>query len=106
MKIFIYRETHPVHFSLNIGYEKEGLIVAENIESAKEILFQACFNGKGTHNFDSGGDEYFPSILDYYGQEGRKRWEDYCRELFFERNWYVWHSEPPLVLLQIFFIFC
>ncbi len=98
MKIFIYRENYPCVISLDIE-AKNALVVAEDMNSAKEILFQACFFGKGSHDqCAGGGDGHFPSILDYYyGLEERlQRWGNDCREIFFD-EWsaidYIWDNE-------------
>ena len=103
MKLFIYRETYPIYFSLEIDYEEKGLIVAEDIESAKEFLFQACFNGKGTYDRDALGDGRFPSILDtfhYYGEGSRKKWENDCREIFLDPYWEVWYEKENTPIIE------
>ena len=106
MKLFIYKETHPSLISLNIEYEEEAFIVAEDIASAKELLFQACFFGKGNNDRDER--EHFPNSLDYTvnGGRGRSEWEKDCREEFFgtgELGWMsvaqdLWEGSSPCLL--------
>ena len=99
----VHRENYPCVFSLDNNVY-EAIIVAEDMKSAKEILFQACFFGKGSHDQCSGGgDGHFPNILDYYyGLEERlQRWGDDCREIFFDEGsaiGYVWDNEDGCLM--------
>jgi hypothetical protein len=101
MRIFIYRENHQGILSLGLQcFCEEILIVAEDIDAAKEILFQVCFFGRGNHDqCADGGDGYFPHPFDYFGD--LERWEDDCREIFFDTGSsvaYIWDNDDGCLM--------